>query len=346
MDKIYRSSIHPEAKSCYALRSPVDSAVQPLLSIAIPTYKRFDLLKETLNSVFALRFSVPVEVLVVDNDPENHKLANLEMLPYQDNQFSYYKNAENLGMYGNWTQCLALARGKYITILHDDDLLLPEFAVQMNELLRNGSMPYEMIGFAIGMLDQRQDRPKNVYPENRGLKNSLKRFFYGEVFPVVEKGTADLFFDNIFSGTLGVVMNRKMALSLNGFNADCYPVADYDFWCRWTFRFGNIRIFSQKVGLYRLQQNESLKPEVRIGYVTASTELRQRLASQRAVPIFFKQLIGITAAFQTKSVNLDWRTKDEADPIFFRVVVRRFWRLITMCLGYLARKSAIRKGAS
>lgn len=343
MDKISHSSI-PEAKSYYVLRSPVDSAVQPLLSIAIPTYKRFELLKETLNSVFALSFSVPVEVLVVDNDPENHELANLEMLPYQDNQFSYYKNADNLGMYGNWTQCLALASGKYITILHDDDLLLPEFAVQMNELLRAGKLPHELIGFAIGMLDQRQDRPESALKEHRGLKNILKQFIYGDSFPVVEKGTTDLFFNNLFCGTLGVVMNREMALSLNGFNADYYPVADYDFWCRWTSHFGNIHIFSQKVGLYRLQQNESLKSEVRIGFVTASTELRQRLLSQCAVPLFFKKLIGITAAVQTKSVNLDWRTKDDADPVLFRIVVLRFWRLLTMCLGYLARKSAIHKG--
>jgi glycosyltransferase involved in cell wall biosynthesis len=337
MDKLPPSSGYPKVQNYQVLRRVTESSLPPILTIAIPTYKRFGLLKETLNSVFSLRFLVPVEVIVVDNDPDNIELANHEMSDYLNNQLAYYKNAENLGMYGNWTQCLALARGRYVTILHDDDLLLPEFAVQINKLLRKESIPNEIIGFEIGLLDQRIDQPENISKDWPGLKSLLKKFIYLKFLPVVEKGPADLFFGNLFCGTLGVVMNRKMALSINGFNSDWYPVADYDFWCRWTTQFGNIQIYNKKVGLYRLQQNESLKPEVRIGFVTESTKLRQRLISQRAVPLFFKLLIRITASVQAKSVNLDWRAKDDADPIIFRIVLIRLWLLATKILGYLVR---------
>jgi len=87
-------------------------------------------LKETLNSVFALNFSFPVEILIVDNDPEQIDLALKEMAEFSGKEFTFYKNDQNLGMFGNWNQCLSLAKGKYITILHDDDILLKEFASQ------------------------------------------------------------------------------------------------------------------------------------------------------------------------------------------------------------------------
>ncbi|WP_016604293.1 glycosyltransferase, partial [Yersinia pestis] len=85
------------------------------------------LLKETLKSVFSLEFNIPVEVIVVDNDPEHPELVLSEMAEFERYDFIYYKNIENYGMFGNWNQCLNLGRGKLITILHDDDLLCANF---------------------------------------------------------------------------------------------------------------------------------------------------------------------------------------------------------------------------
>lgn len=109
-----------------------------LLSITIPTFKRFSLLKETLRSVFENQFSFPVEVIIVDNDPENEEQALEEMSEFSINEFRYYKNTQNYGMFGNWNQCLTLARGKYITILHDDDLLKKNFALVTSREITKG----------------------------------------------------------------------------------------------------------------------------------------------------------------------------------------------------------------
>ncbi|WP_145500740.1 glycosyltransferase family 2 protein, partial [Yersinia bercovieri] len=107
-----------------------------LLTIAIPTYKRFELLKETLRSVFSLEFNIPIEVIVVDNDPDNSELVLSEMKEFEHCDFIYYKNIENYGMFGNWNQCLNLGRGKLITILHDDDLLCANFPYELERFLK------------------------------------------------------------------------------------------------------------------------------------------------------------------------------------------------------------------
>lgn len=318
------------------LLSSLSAVEVPFLSIAIPTYKRFGLLKETLNSVFALEFSFPVEILIVDNDPEQWDLAMKEMSKFGDKEFAYYKNDENIGMFGNWNQCLSLARGKYITILHDDDILLQEFASQMNGLLKENLLDHEIVSFSVGLWDLRVDRPRNHLLNENGLKRILRNFF-----PNVrseKKGAVELFFSNPFCGTLGIVMNRRLALSLQGFDKNWYPVADYEFWCRWACQIGPIPFVRKQIGLYRLQENESLRLDVRKGFVSGSTSIRQTMIAQRSVPHWFRYMVGIVALLQEKAINLDWRTKNEPDPIFFRLIVLRLWRKIVFFLCFFCGK--------
>ena len=310
MDRGDFINTHAEPVEYHVLRQAIQAKELPILSIAVPTYKRFGLLKETLDSIFALDFSVPVEVLVVDNDPDSFELAYQELSRYGNHSFSYYKNIENLGMFGNWNQCLKLAKGKYVTILHDDDLLLPAFAAQINALLHEGNTAPAIIGFKVGILDLRENRPVSVVKKLGILKRLLKRVVYGKADLAVDSGAVDLFFSNLFCGTLGVVMNREMALSIGGFNAEWYPIADYEFWCRWATHFGNIQVIQQEVGLYRMQQNQSLNLEVRKNYIKFSTALRLQMVAEHAVPHFLKYFIGVIARMQRKLVDLDWRTKD------------------------------------
>lgn len=309
----------------------------PVLSIAIPTYKRFGLLKETLASVFALEFSIPVEILIVDNDPEQPELAMAEMAEFQGKNIAYYKNHENLGMFGNWNQCLSLAKGKYITLLHDDDILLLDFSRQMNTLLKQGSLDHEIVSFSVGCWDLRDDRPEKNGWNLSGFKKALKKSL-PNASPET-KGVAELFFYNPFCGTLGIVMNRRLALSLQGFDKDWYPIADYEFWCRWVCQIGPIPFIRKPAGRYRIQQNESLRLDVRQGFVSGSTALRQRMIVQHGVPPWFSRLVGVVAWFQEKAINLDWRTHNEPDPVFFRLVGLRLWYKAVSGLCFFLRKT-------
>ena len=309
---------------------------EPILSIAIPTYKRFDLLKETLTSVFSLKFSISVEILVVDNDPEQAELALAEMAEFRSEKFSYYKNHDNLGMFGNWNQCMCLARGKYITLLHDDDILLPEFSSQMNNLLSGGKLDSEIVSFAVSRWDLRADRPI----ENSKILNFFKkasRSWSFKRFPEV-KGIPELFFGNPFCGTLGIVMNRHLALDMSGFDKHWYPIADYEFWSRWACEVGPIPFMKNRVGNYRIQENESLQIDVRQGFISGSTALRQRLIAQHHVPSWLTYLVGLVRWFQEKAVNLDWRARDEPDSVFFRLVGLTLWHKAVSGLCVLLRK--------
>ncbi len=95
----------------------------PKITIAIPTYKRVDALKEAIESALnQINFS-EYDVIIVDNNPERDCDVEKMIVSLGDHRISYYKNNKNIGMYNNWNRCITLAKGKYITILNDDDTL-------------------------------------------------------------------------------------------------------------------------------------------------------------------------------------------------------------------------------
>jgi glycosyltransferase involved in cell wall biosynthesis len=88
------------------------------VSICIPAYKRPDVLKRTLDSVFEQDFT-DFEVIVTDDSPDD-SVKNL-ISSYPEGSISYFKNAERLGSPENWNESIRKAQGEYIKILHHDD---------------------------------------------------------------------------------------------------------------------------------------------------------------------------------------------------------------------------------
>jgi len=107
---------------------PVPEDVQrPYWSVMIPTFNRPDYLRETLESI--LLQALPPEdmqIMVVDNAST---VGDIEALVQEVGQgrVEYHRHHENIGLNRNWTSCIQLSRGRYIHMMHDDDLLMPGF---------------------------------------------------------------------------------------------------------------------------------------------------------------------------------------------------------------------------
>ena len=106
----------------------------PEITIAIPTYKRPNLLLEAISSAINQETSVKYDIIVVDNNPGRGDETEQLMEKFRDSLLvSYYKNSSNLGMVGNWNQLFSIAKGQWVAMLHDDDLLYPNYIKIMNE---------------------------------------------------------------------------------------------------------------------------------------------------------------------------------------------------------------------
>ena len=99
---------------------------RPRLSVCISTYNRAEWLAASLKN-WARLYPQPladVELLVCDNTSTDHTPDVVR--PYLDrSDFSYHRNPQNVGMLGNLRETAHRAKGQYVWILGDDDLLLP-----------------------------------------------------------------------------------------------------------------------------------------------------------------------------------------------------------------------------
>lgn len=106
----------------------------PIVSVCIPTYNRASLLTGAIESVLSQTFH-DFTLLIVDNASEDETEAVVRS--FDDSRIMYVRNARNIGVRGNEERCLTLARGRYITIMPDDDLMMPENLGVKVELLEN-----------------------------------------------------------------------------------------------------------------------------------------------------------------------------------------------------------------
>jgi glycosyltransferase involved in cell wall biosynthesis len=221
----------------------------PLVTIAIPTYKRPEMLREAIDSALNQDDFKDYEIIVVDNDAEcssEDSMTEQLIKSYKNPKILYYKNEENLGIYGNWNRCLELARGKWYTMLHDDDLLLKDFLKEIFNIFEKNPK-ISCIKARHFILDQRVNAKKKNLKEN--LKNFRKK--------IRKYNDLDFLISNPIGGPVGIVMDRDKAIGIGGFNEEFYPSSDYVFFTNYCIKH-DLYYFNKVLCNYRISKNESL----------------------------------------------------------------------------------------
>jgi glycosyltransferase involved in cell wall biosynthesis len=106
----------------------------PLVTLAIPTYKRPQLLKRAISSAIAQDYP-NLEILISDNGtPENASDPVVAEFMAKDSRITYFKQEKNI--YGdNFFFLLEKAKGEFFMWLADDDQITPNFASALAKLL-------------------------------------------------------------------------------------------------------------------------------------------------------------------------------------------------------------------
>lgn len=96
-----------------------------LLTIAIPTYNRANLLDKQLAWLAqAIKgFESVCEILISDNcsTDDTSKIVEKWQFFFQTITFQYKRNSENIGAVRNIASCITSAKGKYVWTISDDD---------------------------------------------------------------------------------------------------------------------------------------------------------------------------------------------------------------------------------
>lgn len=205
---------------------------EPLVTFAIPAYNRPKLLAETLASIAAQTAFVDYEVIVCDDGglPETQQVVER----FSPARITYYKNDPPLGAVGNWNRCLRMARGRWVMVLHEDDVLYPWYMEMVLPRLHDGVA-------AVGV--------KTV----QGVELPLLKRPMGR--PGIRQYSPQYFLKSSMTPFPGVLIRRETALELGGFNEHSGPLADYDFWYRLSC-VGRVDFIRAVGAFYRVAQGQ------------------------------------------------------------------------------------------
>ena len=114
-----------------------------LLTIAIPTYNRKNLLKRALDSIVP-QLNPKIEVLVSDNASDD---GTDKMMGKNFPMIRYIKNDVNMGADYNFLQCYREARGKYIVLFGSDDRLADGALVYLTDFLEKNDCDWVFVNY-------------------------------------------------------------------------------------------------------------------------------------------------------------------------------------------------------
>ena len=152
MEKFNNFDIHKDVDSILLINNLANES-EILISFVIPTFNRLDTLKDAVSSVVELEEleNISYEILIVDNSSKfgDENESYTYFAKENINQLRYYVNEKNIGMEGNWNRGIQLAKGKYISMLHDDDMLVNTYAINIKRLISFLENKHERIGFIL-----------------------------------------------------------------------------------------------------------------------------------------------------------------------------------------------------
>ena len=202
----------------------------PLLTVAIPTCNGTAHLAEALHSILNQECP-PFDLLVSDDHSDDATVALVREIVGE--RARIVVNAERLGLAGNWNQCMALSRTPWVSIFHQDDVMLAghlAWVVREIDKIEETKAPVGLIAVPTQVIDDRS----NVIPETVELPQVL-----GVIpWPHVESmrlAPGDvcswLRVDNPFRCS-AVVTGRQAYNDVGGFDPSYRYVVDWDFWYR------------------------------------------------------------------------------------------------------------------
>lgn len=219
------------------------------VSFIIPTYNRIDELKKTIQSILKQHYKLSHEIIIIDNscDCSNENKIVMFLHDLNNESILLYVNEENLGQAGNWNRGAEIAHGRFLSYVHDDDLIKCSYLEEIEKyihIVTNNNTPFGAIKASFVTFTDDNSLP------NINNKSGLKR-----------KYLINTLFDGLgptSCPTCGTLFSRKAIISVGGFNEDYYPAFDYVLGFKLQINGYAVYETINAMGYYRIGMNESL----------------------------------------------------------------------------------------
>lgn len=210
---------------------------RPFWSVMIPTYNCAAYLRRTLASVLAQDPGVDamhIEV-VDDRSTGDHPEAVVDELG--SGRVRFGRNPTNLGPTATFNACLERSLGRWVHLLHGDDMVLPGFYEECRRIIARDPEVVMIVGQVV-TIDEEDRWTGVIGPEPMHAGRRFEDF-------VRRQALAQL------AQFAGVVVRRDAYERAGGFCTYFDHVADRDMWFR-IGQIGSVWCTSRPYGLYRI----------------------------------------------------------------------------------------------
>lgn len=207
--------------------SSAQTIVNPLVTIAVPSFNQGRYLNDTLKSIFDQQ--LPIEVYVLDGGSSDN---SIDVIRKWESRLAGWRSHADDGQSAAINEGVAMGRAPYVCWLNSDDWLLP-----------NG------IKKLVNQLEKNQNAPA-VYGRTKNFVQSTSSFtnVWVEQFNVER-----LAFRCIISQP-GTLIRRSVWEAVGGLDPNLKFSMDYDLWWRLYKKFGNLCFFDDFVAVNRVHE--------------------------------------------------------------------------------------------
>lgn len=253
-----------------------------MFTIAIPAYKRSDLLKQCLESAINQKTDKEYRVIVMDNNPERNDETEMLMKQYSAcGNLSYFKEERNVGAFNNMNRAVIMTESPWTLIIHDDDMLRPECIEQMAQYVERFKdchlFSSERILIDETVKNHRKLTPRYFFTHLEEMRRIILRRMrvasdkvrfrridsrireIHSSLDAIRLVPRDFISGNRVAPT-GTLYNREAFLESGGFNDEFGPAADYVFFAMLSSKDKVMRV-CRPLFYYRLCANESFNPK-------------------------------------------------------------------------------------
>lgn len=265
---------------------------EPWLSVIIPTYGREQCFKEALESVYQqMPTDFEWEIIVVDNTQlcENGSTPALNIIKeYQITNLLYFHNSENIGSGYNWNRGVELARGEWICLLHDDDVLCSDALLNINRLIKNGRKSRKKLGYLNARrVDFQGDFANHISDDFKKYPQEL----------LTRLGMTICGHTSAGAPTCGTAILKKAYTECGGINYDFGPSADAVL-CYQIMKHYDVMNTDCVLGGYRWDENATVKKETLLNLIVADNLIMQYVYSQGHLSAIWGKIFGAAISWR------------------------------------------------
>lgn len=212
------------------------SNLENLVTVCIPVYNGAKTIEETVKSVIAQTYK-NIEILIIDNCSVDNTVQLVKQI--DDKRIVFYQNETNIGMAGNWNECLKKARGEFVHFLCADDIITPDCIEKKVRMITSD----ENICMVTGATDIINENGKVIMKRSHSKKD------------MITDGTAlakkSLHSGNLYGEPSNVMFRRSLTEKAGLFADNLSYTTDWEYWVRLSV-FGKVGFLSEALTKYRV----------------------------------------------------------------------------------------------